>query len=170
MAIYPFVKSPVSAFTDRSIGLRAAFGAGGVALEAAILALEDEGELVGVAETFLRARSPERDENLGVIAGIIDRVIADREITKVDDIVERCNLNKRTMQRLFSRYVGVGPKWVIKRYRLHEAAEQAAGGAVDWPTLALDLGYFDQAHFIRDFKMIVGKAPADYAQSLDTGF
>jgi len=110
---------------------------------------------------------PERDENVAAINRIIDRIIADRAITKVDDIVYRLNLNKRALQRTFHEYVGVSPKWVIKRYRLHEAAEQlAAGDGVDWPRLALDLGYFDQAHFIKDFKAIVGTSPAEYAKNI----
>jgi AraC-like DNA-binding protein len=53
---------------------------------------------------------------------------------------------------------------VIKRYRLQEAADQVADSeVVDWAKLALDLGYFDQAHFIKDFKTIVGRTPAEYA-------
>jgi len=166
-AFYPFITSPVSAFTDSSISLGAAFGTEGAVLPGAILALEHEGEMVDCAETFLRARCPERDETVGVITAIIDRIIADRDITTVDGLVGRLNLNRRTLQRLFSRYVGVGPKWVIRRYRLHEAAERvAASDVVDWPALALNLGYFDQAHFIKDFKAIVGKAPADYAKAI----
>ena len=42
----------------------------------------------------------------------------------------------------------------------------AAAEAVDWPQLALDLGYADQAHFIRDFKRIVGLAPAEYFRAM----
>ncbi len=57
------------------------------------------------------------------------------------------------------------PKWVIQRYRLHEVAERLADGeVVDGTRMALDLGYFDQAHFIKDFKAIVGKTPAEYAR------
>jgi AraC-like DNA-binding protein len=52
---------------------------------------------------------------------------------------------------------------VIKRYRLHEAAARL-GGAVDMAALALELGYFDQAHFIRDFKAVVGQPPGRYAR------
>jgi AraC-like DNA-binding protein len=56
------------------------------------------------------------------------------------------------------------------RYRLQEAAEQLAGAEiVNWPKMALDLGYFDQAHFIKDFKMIVGRTPAEYARSVGSG-
>ena len=55
------------------------------------------------------------------------------------------------------------PKWVLQRIRLHEAAERMADGEGDWASLALDLGYFDQAHFIKAFKAVVGRSPADYA-------
>ena len=76
------------------------------------------------------------------------------------------NRPTRALQRLFGDYVGVSPKWVIKRYRLHEAVEQLAGGRPpEWSALAQNLGYFDQAHFIRDFKRLVGRTPADYAAS-----
>ena len=78
--------------------------------------------------------------------------------------------SQRPLQRIFSQYVGVSPKWVIMRYRLQEAADQLARNEiVNWPKMALDLGYFDQAHFIKDFKMIVGRTPAEYARSVDSG-
>ena len=93
----------------------------------------------------------------------MDLILADREITQVEHLVHHSGVGKRTLQRLFSEYVGVSPKWVINRYRMHEALERvAAGESVDWTNLALDLGYFDQAHFIRDFKKLVGKTPTEY--------
>jgi AraC-like DNA-binding protein len=59
------------------------------------------------------------------------------------------------------RYVGVGPKWVLKRLRIHQAAEQlTATSPPAWTELALDLGYYDHAHFIRDFRLVVGRSPA----------
>lgn len=65
--------------------------------------------------------------------------------------------------RLFAAYVGIGPKWVLPRYRLHEAVEQLqAQNEVDWSPLALELGYYDQAHFARDFRSLVGRTPAQY--------
>jgi AraC-like DNA-binding protein len=56
---------------------------------------------------------------------------------------------------------------------LHEAIEQLAqGGApdrpVDWTAIALDLGYFDHAHFIRDFKRLVGRTPAEFVREEGT--
>ena len=68
----------------------------------------------------------------------------------------------------FQRYVGVSPKWVIQRYRLHEAVvEIERGHPVDWKRLSLDLGYFDQAHFIKYFKTLVGRSPNEYVRWLE---
>jgi AraC-like DNA-binding protein len=169
-AFYPFVKVPVSQLTNSSISFWDAFGVDCKALEEAILSREDEGEMVELAESFLREGLPERDKNVGVINEIVDYIIAHREITKVDDVVSQLHLNKRTLQRLFRQYVGVSPKWVIKRYRLHEVAERLAGGeVVDWPGMVVELGYSDQAHFIKDFKAIVGSTPAEYALHIGVG-
>jgi AraC-like DNA-binding protein len=92
-------------------------------------------------------------------------IAVDRTITTVEQVLHRWRLGKRMLQRLFNEYVGVGPKWVINRYRLHEAIERLAGDPPkDWTQLALELGYFDQAHFIRDFKALVGRPPAAYVR------
>ena len=85
------------------------------------------------------------------------------EITRVEHLCTHAGYSKRTLQRLFREYVGVTPKWVLDRIRLHEAAERMADGDADWASMALDLGYFDQAHFIKAFKAVVGRSPADYA-------
>lgn len=161
---YPFFRSPVSMLTDDSVSLGEVFGMKGEAAETEILALRNEAEIVEVAETFLRGQSPERDDTVELIGRVIDCIITNPEITRVDHLVNRLGLNKRTLQRIFERYVGVSPKWVIRRYRLHEAADRLVGKeTVNLPEMALDLGYFDQAHFINDFKKIVGTTPAKYA-------
>jgi len=166
-AFYPFVKMPVCQITNTSIAFRDVFSIESTALEEAILDRENEREVVEIVESFLRERLPERDKHVGLINEIVDYVIAHQEITRVDDVTSQFNLNTRTMQRLFRQYVGVSPKWVIKRYRLHEVAERLAEGeSVDWPGMVLELGYSDQAHFIKDFKTIVGRTPAEYVKHI----
>lgn len=160
-AFRPILGRSVSTITDRQLDLRDYFDG----LEEAILATTDDRQRIDIAETLLRERLPPRDEKVDGVNRIMDLVLADREITKVEDLVQRSGVSKRTLQRLFSDYVGVSPKWVINRYRLHEALERAdAGESIDWTNLALDLGYFDQAHFIRDFKKLVGKTPTEYVR------
>lgn len=168
-AFYLFVKVPVSQFTNTAISFLDIFGFDCAALEEAILSRENESEMVALAEEFLRERLPEPDNNIRIINEIVACIIAHPEITRVDDLVSRFKLNKRTLQRLFRQYVGVSPKWVIKRYRLHEVAERLAEGeALDWPGIVLELGYADQAHFIKDFKTIVGRTPTEYAKYVAT--
>lgn len=164
-AFYPFVNQPVDSFTGRSIPCRDVFGEDAVALEKAILSLEEQNEMVASAEAFLRKRLPDEDETVKLIRKIVDRVVADRQITAVEDIVSRFHLSTRMLQRIFSKYVGISPKWVIKRYRLLEVADQLAKGhPQSWPQLASELGYYDQSHFIKDFKSIVGLSPEEYVK------
>jgi len=169
-AFYPFVRTSISDFTDKVIPLTDVFGDAVLALERAMVPLDDseQDQMVALAETFVRERLPAEDDNVRVVNEIVDCISADPAITKVDAVSNRTGIGMRQMQRLFSLYVGVSPKWVIKRFRLHEALERlAAGHEVDWPQLALDLGYFDQAHFIKDFKAMVGRSPLDYTRRLN---
>lgn len=162
---FPFVHVPVANFTDTTATLQSVFGVEAEPLYEAVFACEDVDEMGRTVEDFLRARLPERDEQAEKINEMVDYIRVHPEITRVDEIVSAFKLSKRTLQRLFQQYVGVSPKWVIKRYRLHEAVERlAAGNEVDWTRLALDLEYFDQAHFIKDFKAIIGKTPSEYTK------
>jgi AraC-like DNA-binding protein len=167
-AFYPFLRRSVQELTDTVASLQHVFDIDDAerrTLEAQLLSLEDEAEMTRLAEDFLRQRRPEADETVLLLNRLVPRIAAERHITRVEDVARLAGLTTRTLQRLFSRYVGVGPKWVIRRYRLLEAAERlAAGETVDLPALALALGYYDQAHFIDDFKAVVGRPPGDYAR------
>jgi AraC-like DNA-binding protein len=161
----PFARGPVSRFTDRIVTPRSVFGVAALDLERAVLAARTDRSRIEIVEAFLRARGGEPDEHVLLVSRMVYTVVNDRRLVRVDDLAARFGINTRTLQRLFSRYVGVSPKWVIQRYRLHEAAERLAAGPVDHAALALELGYSDQAHFVRDFKTIVGLSPAAYARA-----
>ena len=164
-AFRPFLDRPVATISDRVLPLEALFGEAARALEAAVLDAPDDDIRVETADAFLRGRAAAPDAAARLACDVAGTIERDRDIVRVDDVAQRFGVGPRSLQRLFREYVGVSPKWVIKRFRLHEALEQAsAGRSVDWPQLALALGYFDQAHFIRDFKAIVGEPPGDYAR------
>src|SRR5258708_1715976 len=166
---YPLVGVPVSAFSDKIVTLRDIFGRRGDELDRAVLAEDTDLSRINLVESFLLAHLrdvDEADEHVLKVTEIVYEVAKDRGLLKVQDLVDRYSLNKRMLQRLFARYVGVSPKWVIQRYRLNEAAaELATGESISQSELALSLGYSDQAHFIRDFKSIVGTSPAAYAKA-----
>jgi AraC-like DNA-binding protein len=72
----------------------------------------------------------------------------------------------RTTQRVFRRYVGVPVKWVLCRYRLQQAAlEIESNPGADFADLAVRLGWYDQAHFINDFRSMLGSTPGEYADA-----
>jgi AraC-like DNA-binding protein len=165
---YPFIERPMSDFTDQSIPVSEVLDVDELALREAMQALDTDVEMVNYAVNFLRGYVPQPDPMVDTVNTIVKNIIHDRNLRKVDDVAEHAHLSKRSLQRLFHQYVGVGPKWVIQRYRLHGALEQLSDPTIgDCLQLALELGYFDQAHFTRDFKAIVGTSPMEYAKKLD---
>jgi AraC-like DNA-binding protein len=166
-AFRPFAGQAVSALTDRRLGIETVFGRGARPLEDAALRHAEDLPAIAVVEAFLRERRPQADDAMHLAGRVTARIAEDRGITRVDQLAQEFHTTTRQLQRVFGAYVGVSPKWVIQRYRLLEAVERvAAGSEVDWADLALELRYADQAHFIRDFKKLVGRSPADYARSL----
>jgi AraC-like DNA-binding protein len=164
-AFCPFANIPISRLGNKTISLCDVFGADGNILETTIRAAGDTEEKIEIAEGFLRSRQPEPDDSIALIHQIIECVTTNRAITKSYSLESHFNITERTLQRLFSRYVGVSPSWVIRRCRIHEAVDQLdQGEIIDWPTLAVTLGYFDQAHFIKDFKKIIGLSPGNYVR------
>jgi AraC-like DNA-binding protein len=157
----PFIEDAVSTLTNRSIP------AGAVLAFAHKLSPEPAGDthMVERVEAVLSCHLPRKDEHVSMIGALIDDVAADRSTIRVEQVARRAGMSQRALQRLFKEYVGVTPKWIIRRYRLFEAAEKLAVGDEDGARIAQELGYFDQAHFIRDFKSMVGQSPkAFFAQ------
>jgi AraC-like DNA-binding protein len=166
---YPFYRLPVSGLKDRSLDGAGIFGAAASRFESDVLASFDMDGMVSAAEALLLVHVPAVDSEVIMIGELVAKIAADRSLVSVDALVTLSGLGKRQLQRLFNEYVGVSPKWVINRYRLHEAVAQLQSGQpVAWSELALELGYFDQSHFIRDFRRLLGRTPAEYALTLST--
>jgi AraC-like DNA-binding protein len=162
-AFQPLLGAPMSNLTDRGVRIRAVFGSEGEALARRIHTARGFAETIALAETFLARRIRSLNPEAAWVRDLVERLMLDRSLLRVEDVVKTFGVGERSLQRLFQKYVGVSPKWVIRRYRLHEAAEQLRR-----PTppalaeLATALGYADQAHFAREFKEVVGRTPRDF--------
>lgn len=164
---YPFYRQPVAELLNQSLDVKDCFGPTGADLTLQVLAAPDFAAMCAAAERFLLHHLPAVDPQVARVSSLLERIAHDTAIVSVEDVLTLSGLNKRGLQRLFHKYVGVSPKWVIQRYRLHEAIAQVqAGRVLNWTALALELGYFDQAHFVRDFRQLVGMAPGEYQKSL----
>ncbi|MFJ9213480.1 DUF6597 domain-containing transcriptional factor [Streptomyces sp. NPDC102264] len=174
---------PVSEWTGRRVPIAEVMPATDEDI-AAVLGPPDATEDARVAalDAYLLGVGPRRDPRAAHAMALADRIRTDRTIRRVAPLAEAEGLSVRSLQRLFAIYVGVGPKWVILRYRIHEALERAESGTsagagtgaeadvdVDWAELAAELGYSDQAHLVRDFTATVGVPPTAYAGPPDAG-
>jgi len=158
-----FLGHALHTITDQVLPLSAVFPWDDAAAQALVLDAPGDAAMIEAANTLLRTRLIAPDPQVERIAAILRTVETTPGLTQVEALAEGAGLHVRSLQQLFSEYVGVSPKWVIRRFRLHEAADRLAHGeAVDLAGLALSLGYFDQAHFTSDFRRLVGQAPGHY--------
>ncbi|WP_051026855.1 helix-turn-helix domain-containing protein [Nocardia higoensis] len=159
-----YTGSDVGALRDRSVELREVFPDVGD-LGERVLAEDDDEVRRALVEQWLAAEAVEPDETYRLVLRIVAAMEHDRELTRVDQVTERFGVSVRTLQRMFARYVGASPKWVLRRYRLQDGADLLARGDVtDLAGLAVELGYFDQAHFSREFGAEIGMSPSEYAR------
>ena len=134
---------------------------------AALDALDDTGAPLEAdrvrVEAALRPLRTDRDPDHELLLALVAEMLADRSLVRVAQLTERHHLSARRLQRLFARYLGVGPKWVLARYRMHDVVAALDAG-YDGPLadLAAEHGWYDQAHFTRDFRALVGTTPARY--------
>jgi AraC-like DNA-binding protein len=121
------------------------------------------GSWAAAAEAGLLASEPSDDARYDELIGIVADMLDDRSLHTVAEVARRHGLTVRTLQRLFTHYVGVGPKWVLARYRMHDVvSELDAGHAGSLTELGHRYGWYDQAHFTRDFTRLVGVPPSQY--------
>jgi AraC-like DNA-binding protein len=162
----PFWQAPVSQLTDRVVPAGRLFGPAAERARQAVMDARDDAGMIACAEALLLSMLPGCDPLAARAASLVDRIVADASLRRVDELALASGMTVRALQRLFAEYVGVSPKWVMRRARLHDAAARAdSGEPVDWAGLAAALGYADQAHLTRDFTATIGVPPTRYARA-----
>lgn len=178
----PWLDAPLSTLTDTTAPAGALLRGDTASAAQPVLEMEEalvdavsyplndaagDAALVARADTLLCAALPPPDPMAELTRQAVAAAAAERGPTSVAALCAALALDERRLQRLFREYVGVTPKWVIQRYRLQEAIwhlgqDPAHAAAVDLADLAARLGFFDQAHFTRQFTTLVGQSPRDY--------
>lgn len=163
---YPFVQTSLSEHANQHMELDNIWPVLGNDLGERLMA---EGSLAGkvrIMESFLLKRLAVRGER-GVrkdirMSNLLHRIFASEGVVGIRELADAEGISPRQMQRKFDQWIGFGPKRfseivrfqsVVKRIKLAETA------ALDWRHVAVDYGYFDQAHFIHDFKRFYGELP-----------
>ncbi|EME64298.1 helix-turn-helix domain-containing protein [Amycolatopsis decaplanina] len=163
-AFRAFLTGPVTMISGGSVPLTDLFPGTGPVMESVRNATDDF-EMVLAAEELLLAKHPVLTTAARTAIEAVETISAEPAITRVGELSRRTGLSRRSLQRLFAEHVGTAPKWAIQVYRLNEAAARiAAEERPDYAELATELGYSDQAHFIRDFRSVTGWVPTEYAR------
>jgi AraC-like DNA-binding protein len=163
-AFASFTRRPMTDLLGTCATVADVFGPDGSRLESAVVGLDEDDHFRAV-EHFLIRREPAPDPALDLVSAVVTDMLSCPPDATIGTLAAAHGVSARSLQRAFQRLVGVSPKWVLQRYRLHEAAERiATGEAQSLTSLALDLGYFDVAHFTRQFTSAMGQPPGAYAR------
>lgn len=160
-----FSKTPVHEIVDqrRALwGILPSTRIAAIALEEKLLGAPLERASATFADTLRDWEIRDEQKHCESARDLVALIESDPTIVRAEDLAKLNGLSLRSLQRLFREYVGLSPKLVIRRFRLLEAAERLLDAPATGAEVAAELGYADQAHFIRDFKKMVGTTPAAY--------
>lgn len=162
----PFIDMPLSRLVDRTMPVDQVLGVATNDAEQRVLSQQSPAAMIAAAESMLTAVLPAPDPRVDLAGQAVSAAAAATGPVSVAALAQQVGIEERTLQRLFSNHVGVSPKWVIQRFRLQEATWHLGGREpVDLAAVACQLGFFDQAHFTRNFTQMVGKSPLEYWKS-----
>lgn len=154
--------------TDTVVSAGGLLGSAVGALHAGLGPDTDPVEPLARLRAELERRRPATDP--AGVGPVVDLMATDPGLVRVDQVARSVALSERTLQRRFRREVGIGPKWVLSRFRLQEAAlALERDPAVDLGALAPQLGFYDQAHLTNTFVAMLGETPSVYAARAAAG-
>jgi len=161
---YPFLALPQNEIAGRVIALDSIWGAITRELHLRIAGAATPADSVRQVETILRARlSNSRGHDEGVMKAI-GLILRSGGRMPVERLAEDMGISLRRLDRTFNTRVGLTPKAlcrIVRFQRVFKMLEQRESGG-DWVQIALEGGYYDQSHFVKEFREFSGKSPTSY--------
>lgn len=108
---------------------------------------------------LLRRLAAYRDSGKS-LRGVVTRIIQSGGQIQVDDLADEMGVSGRQLERRFVRDVGLGPKLLCRILRFQQVFRAVERADQTWARIAVDCGYYDQAHLIKDFGQFAGQAPS----------
>ncbi|MFV8753829.1 helix-turn-helix domain-containing protein [Nannocystaceae bacterium ST9] len=157
----PLLGVTANALTDRIVLLDELWGRSGADLCRELLAAASLADVIDRLTRALSLRTPRPFEPAsGRLARRAVHLLEAGEV-RVESAAEQLGVSARHLRRAFKESVGVGPKEFVRALRLQRALRRAATSK-DWARIAMDAGYYDQAHLIADFRRLVGLTPGAF--------
>ena len=159
----PLATIPLAEMENRAVPLSELFGEEGDFLEKYVLAALTQAERIQQIETFLLARLNKLEVLDRIVKSSIEILLSQAGQVKVEEMAKKLNINRRKLERKFTTTVGLSPKQLSKIIRLQAALRQLNQNTeLSLTELAYQNGYFDQSHFIKDFKAFTGISPKQF--------
>lgn len=154
---------PADDFKNRHVELRAVWGPMATALRDQLCALRDPADRFRLLEQALAVRLADAASGHPAVRAGLDTLVRSRGGAKVQDVADAVGLSRRRFVNVFAAEVGMTPKVFARIQRFQFALASVTRGAEpDWSQRALEWGYYDQSHLIRDFVQFCGLSPGDY--------
>lgn len=154
-----FFRLPMSELTDSMVVLDDVLSAEGMALREQLGNAPDWASRFDLAEAFVTARLAKAPETPLEIAWAYDRIIASGGRTRIASIAERLGWSRKHLAGKFTDATGIGPKTLSRIVRFNRALGLSRRQTADWADIAADCGYADQAHLVREFRVLAGETP-----------
>lgn len=160
--LQPFITTPVNELTHQEFSLNALWPHKGQRLEAEMLSAATNGERQAILEKFLLTQlDPSRDK--GIAVHLVDEIIRTGGNVAIDELAATLSIGKRQLERTFVSCVGLKPKMLARITRFNKVLQLIENRELtSFTAIAYEGGFYDQAHFIRDFKEITGLNPKKY--------
>ncbi len=162
---YPFVQMPLNELTDSVVDGELVLTNEIINLREMILATPSIIGKFFTVEKFLSKKFCNKLIVNPFIEFAVNKIIKSPSQISIEQISNKVGYSQKHLIKLFKDNVGLTPKGFLKIIRFQKAiAEIAEAKSPDWTGIAFDSGYYDQAHFINDFKAFSGLTPSQYLQ------
>lgn len=168
----PFANIAIKEMENKAVSLEKIFDKDGLTIEQAILNTTSTIERINHIETFLLSRLALVETIDKIIKSTIETIVTANGQLAIDALSKLNNINRRQLERKFSTVVGLSPKQLSKIIRLQTTLKMLINKKFTSLTgLAYEGAYYDQAHFIKDFKEFTGLTPKEfYGNNLKMSF
>lgn len=165
---FPFTTLPVTTMADMATPLTVLFGDAGSELEIQVVNAPHNRARTAVLNSFFLSKLQTAEAAERIATAAVQALLESSGKHNVNEISAQLQVNRRQLERKFVAATGLSPKQFSKIARLQAALKLISGDSFSsLTTLALEAGYYDQAHFIRDFREFTGVSPGQfYADSL----
>lgn len=158
----PFTTTPLAGWSGSTPPPEAVFGAGAQHLEVELRDERDPDAAAALLDAFFLERLARVGPNRTFVPAL-DALRASGGLVGSAELAEAAEVSGRHLERLFARELGFPPKTVGRVLRFQRALKSLMSTPDEsLSALATAMGYFDQAHFVRDFKEFTGGIPRGY--------